>query len=47
MPSPALTESQFTVLQALHNADAALTQRRIHERTELSLGTVNATVPGE
>ena len=44
MPSPALTESQFTVLQALHNADAALTQRRIHERTELSLGTVNATV---
>ena len=44
MPSSALTESQFTVLQALHNADAALTQRRIHERTELSLGTVNATV---
>ena len=44
MPSSTLTDSQFTVLQALHNADAALTQRQIHERTELSLGTVNATV---
>ncbi len=39
-----LTEPQFQILNALRVAGEPLTQRRLHERTGLSLGSVNANV---
>ncbi|WP_172119760.1 NTP transferase domain-containing protein [Actinomyces faecalis] len=43
MPSP-LTQPQFEVLHALLRSGGPLTQRRLHEATGLSLGSVNTTV---
>lgn len=43
-PQGPLTEPQFQILNALRQAGAPLTQRRLKDATGLALGTVNANV---
>ena len=39
-----LSQLQFEVLRALLHADKPLTQRELHQLTDISLGSVNSTV---